>query len=86
MKIWYRFIPQEGLDHLKQYKYSCTDKSIMTNYVMQPIWGKMINLMPSVLAYTPRFSPGLLVSSSKRLLPSRLLVLVLALHFAVSRP
>ncbi len=50
---WHKYVPQEGLEHLRTYKYSCTDLSIMTNYVMQPIWGRLIHFLPTVLAYAP---------------------------------
>lgn len=46
----YRYIPAEGLAHLKAYRYACTDLSLMTNYVMQPIWTRLIALLPSWLA------------------------------------
>eukprot|EP01128_Nolandella_sp_AFSM9_P012287 TRINITY_DN9127_c0_g1_i1.p1 TRINITY_DN9127_c0_g1~~TRINITY_DN9127_c0_g1_i1.p1 ORF type:complete len:415 (-),score=87.71 TRINITY_DN9127_c0_g1_i1:195-1394(-) len=47
---FYQYIPNEGLQALNRYKYSCTDKSLLCHYVLQPFWRKAIDFFPSVLA------------------------------------
>lgn len=45
-----RYIPQHLLDNLKNYKYSGTDKSLLSRYVLNPFWNWFVTLWPTNVA------------------------------------
>ncbi|KAL6073945.1 Cholinephosphotransferase 1 [Balamuthia mandrillaris] len=45
-----RYIKQEGLEALRDYRYSGTDRSLIANYVMQPFWRRVVEYLPLSLA------------------------------------
>jgi hypothetical protein len=46
-----KFIPQEGLDALKHYKYSAEDHSILTKWFLKRFWDWVVTLFPLWVAY-----------------------------------
>lgn len=66
MAWWPRFIPQHGLDALKDYKYSAEDHSILTKLFLKRFWDWVVTLFPMWVAYVKktvfRHSFNLLVS------------------------
>lgn len=50
MAWWPRFIPQHGLDALKDYKYSAEDHSILTKLFLKRFWDWVVTLFPMWVA------------------------------------
>lgn len=46
-----KFIPQHGLDALKDYKYSAEDHSILTKLFLKRFWDWVVTLFPLWVAY-----------------------------------
>jgi len=44
------FISRQGLTNVKTYKYVGVDKSLIANYIMQPIWRWLVNFLPIWMA------------------------------------
>lgn len=45
-----RYIPATHLDNLKKYKYSGTDHSLLSRYVLQRYWNWLVLLFPTWMA------------------------------------
>lgn len=46
-----KFIPQHGLDALKDYKYAAEDHSILTKLFLKRFWDWVVTLFPLWVAY-----------------------------------
>ncbi|KAG8780959.1 hypothetical protein FRC12_022385 [Ceratobasidium sp. 428] len=44
------YIPQQSLEGLKKYKYSGVDKSLLSNYVLNPFWNQFVKIWPKTVA------------------------------------
>ncbi|KAG9083953.1 hypothetical protein FRC06_004305 [Ceratobasidium sp. 370] len=44
------YIPQHSLEGLKKYKYSGVDKSLLSNYVLNPFWNQFVKIWPKTVA------------------------------------
>ncbi|QRV95129.1 CDP-alcohol phosphatidyltransferase [Ceratobasidium sp. AG-Ba] len=44
------YIPQRSLEGLKKYKYSGVDKSLLSNYVLNPFWNQFVKIWPKTVA------------------------------------
>jgi ethanolaminephosphotransferase len=44
------FIPKEGLENLRHYKYQGRDLSVIANYVLQPFWRWLVEYLPDWMA------------------------------------
>lgn len=51
MSSWPKFIPQEGLEALNEYKYSAEDHSILTKLFLKRFWDWVVTLFPLWVAY-----------------------------------
>ncbi|KZT42602.1 Choline/ethanolaminephosphotransferase [Sistotremastrum suecicum HHB10207 ss-3] len=41
-----RYLPQEALNGLSKYSYKSVDKSLLSNYVLNPYWNQLVKLWP----------------------------------------
>ncbi|GET93689.1 aminoalcoholphosphotransferase, putative [Leishmania tarentolae] len=58
------YIPPVYLPNLRKYKYSGTDFSILTQYVLQPYWNFVVNLVPMTIAPNRITFTGFLIGMS----------------------
>ncbi|CAE6477493.1 unnamed protein product [Rhizoctonia solani] len=50
MGIFQDYVPKHALENLKKYKYSGVDKSLLSNYVLNPFWNQFVKLWPRTIA------------------------------------
>ncbi|CAE6494615.1 unnamed protein product [Rhizoctonia solani] len=50
MGILQGYVPEHALANLKKYKYSGVDKSLLSNYVLNPFWNQFVKLWPRTVA------------------------------------
>ena len=44
------YVPPARMEALRSYKYSGVDHSLLSNYVMQPYWSRLVLLFPLWMA------------------------------------
>lgn len=44
------YIPPQGLQNLRKYAYKGVDKSLLSNYVLNPYWNWLVKLWPKWVA------------------------------------
>ncbi|CAE6477706.1 unnamed protein product [Rhizoctonia solani] len=50
MGLFKGYVPKHALENLKKYKYSGVDKSLLSNYVLNPFWNEFVKLWPRSVA------------------------------------
>jgi ethanolaminephosphotransferase len=80
-KVKGRFITQEGLNNLSQYKYSGEDNSLIYNYVINPFAKFVCNCLPRTIAPNVLTLLGLLCSAA-----AYILIAIYIPHFIESAP
>ncbi|RCI05210.1 hypothetical protein CU098_001249, partial [Rhizopus stolonifer] len=45
-----KYIPEESLSGLKLYRYGGVDKSLISNYLLNPYWNNLVKLFPLWIA------------------------------------
>ena len=45
------YVPAPAMEALQQYRYSAVDHSLVSKYILQPYWSRLVTIFPLWMAY-----------------------------------